>query len=445
MVWVGSRQLDRQGLLNYVDVQQDDGPVPENGASAPLVCLYPDTGGFGRCQPGRTLTDKDTVAMTMESRIDHTTPGPAAAGPHGNGKGRGLHIAAETIDAMAFSAAFEAIVENIETVIKGKTDVVRLALVAILCEGHILFEDVPGTGKSMLARAIAQSINATSNRVQCTPDMLPGDITGSSILDQKNSTFEFRPGPIFTNVLLSDEINRATPKTQSALLEGMQEASVTVGGVSRPLPAPFFVLATQNPIEMEGTYPLPEAQRDRFLMKVLIGFPTAWEEATIVRRMGVDPPKPDRVFDPGALEALQRTADGVFVHDGVLDYAVRLVLATRAPAEHGLPDIAPLIAHGASPRATLGLIASGRALALMRGRTYVLPQDVFDVGPDVLRHRLLLSYEALADGVDSEQVVNRILSTVHAPRVAPSQDSPESGLQSQTGPGVGGLGLESVS
>ncbi|MGH9012058.1 MAG: AAA family ATPase, partial [Acidimicrobiia bacterium] len=212
---------------------------------------------------------------------------------------------------------------------------------------------------------------------------------------------------------------------QSALLEVMAERHVSVGGVTHEVPEPFMVLATQNPLESEGVYPLPEAQRDRFLMKVLIGFPTAWEEATIVRRMGVDPPSADRVFEEGELAALQRTADSVFVHDGVLDYAVRLVLASRAPAEHGLPDLVPLIAHGASPRATLGLVASGRALALMRSRTYVLPQDIFDVGPDVLRHRLLLSYEALADGVDSEQVVNRILSTVHAPRVAPSQDNTE--------------------
>jgi MoxR-like ATPase len=216
---------------------------------------------------------------------------------------------------------------------------------------------------------------------------------------------------------------------------------VSVGGVTHPVPEPFMVLATQNPIESEGVYPLPEAQRDRFLMKVLIGFPTAWEEATIVRRMGVDPPTAEPVFEEGELAALQRMADSVFVHDGVLDYAVRLVLASRAPAEHGLPDLVPLIAHGASPRATLGLVASGRALALMRGRTYVLPQDIFDVGPDVLRHRLLLSYEALADGVDSEQVANRILSTVHAPRVAPSQDNP----QGEPGSGLGGLGLESVS
>src|SRR5688500_994222 len=218
--------------------------------------------------------DKDTFAMTMESRIDHIPPGPAAEpGPIANGKGRAVQpIATETIDAMAFSAAFEAIVDNIESVIKGKTDVVRLALVAILCEGHILFEDVPGTGKSMLARAIAQSINATSNRVQCTPDMLPGDITGSSILDQKHGTFEFRPGPIFTNVLLSDEINRATPKTQSALLEAMAERRVSVDGVTRDLPRPFLVLATQNPVEQAGTFPLPEAQLDRFLFKLSMGY-----------------------------------------------------------------------------------------------------------------------------------------------------------------------------
>ena len=337
--------------------------------------------------------------------------------------------------------AIERALFEVKRVIVGQDRVIERLFVALIARGHCLLEGAPGLAKTLAAETLATVAGGTFVRLQFTPDLVPSDIVGTRIYRPSTERFDIELGPIFANVVLADEINRAPAKVQSALLEVMAEQQVSVGGVTHPVPQPFMVLATQNPIEHEGVYPLPEAQRDRFLMKVLIGWPTAWEEATIVRRMGVDPPRAERVFEPEALMELQRAADNVFVHDGVLDYAVRLVLSSRAPAENGLPDLAPLIAHGASPRATLGLIASGRALALMRGRTYVLPQDIFDVGPDVLRHRLLLSYEALADGVDSEQVVNRILSTVHAPRVAPSQDSPES----QTGPGIGGLGLESVS
>src|SRR6266568_3570549 len=275
--------------------------------------------------------------MTMESRIDHTTPGLA---------GRPLHVASETIDAMAFSAAFDAIVDNIETVIKGKTDVVRLALVAILCEGHILFEDVPGTGKSMLARAIAQSVNATSNRVQCTPDMLPGDITGSSILDQKNGTFEFRPGPVFANVLLSDEINRATPKTQSALLEAMAERRVSVDGVTHPLPQPFLVLATQNPVELAGTFPLPEAQLDRFLFRLTMGYPGLEAERLVLRGnargLEVDTLKPVCTIKE-VLEMIELAAQ-VEISEPVETYILEIVQATRQD---------PALLMAASPRASI--------------------------------------------------------------------------------------------
>jgi MoxR-like ATPase len=203
----------------------------------------------------------------------------------------------------------------------------------------------------------------------------------------------------------------------------MAERHVSIGGVTYDVPEPFLVLATQNPIESEGVYPLPEAQRDRFLMKVLVDYPTAREEVEIVHRMSVDRPDPEAILDREGLLRLQRAADQVFVHEAVVDYAVRLVLATRQPAEHGLPDLAPLIAHGASPRATLGLVAASRALALMRGRDYVLPQEVYDVAGDILRHRVILSYDALADGIQAEDVVNRVLRTVIAPRVAPGQDA----------------------
>ena len=224
-------------------------------------------------------------------------------------------------------------------------------------------------------------------------------------------------------MVLTDEINRAPAKVQSALLEVMAERHVSIGGTTFPVPEPFMVMATQNPIESEGVYPLPEAQRDRFLMKVLIDYPSAREEVEIVRRMSVAPPVAQTVLSREEVLALQAAADAGFIHDALVDYAVRLVLATRAPAEHGLADLTPLISHGASPRATLGLVAASRALALLRGREFVLPQDVYDVAPDVLRHRVLLSYEAIADGVTAEQIVNRIIGTVLAPRLAPSQDA----------------------
>ena len=321
--------------------------------------------------------------------------------------------------------AIERAMFEVKRIIVGQDRVIERLFVALIARGHCLLEGAPGLAKTLAAESLATVVGGTFVRLQFTPDLVPSDIVGTRIYRPSSERFDIELGPIFANVVLADEINRAPAKVQSALLEVMAERHVSVGGVTHPVPEPFMVMATQNPIESEGVYPLPEAQRDRFLMKVLIGFPTAWEEATIVRRMGVDPPSAETVFAEGELAVLQHSADSVFVHDGVLDYAVRLVLASRAPAEHGLPDLVPLIAHGASPRATLGLVASGRALALMRGRGYVLPQDIFDVGPDVLRHRLLLSYEALADGVDAEQVVNRILSTVHAPRVAPSQDNTE--------------------
>ena len=251
---------------------------------------------------------------------------------------------------------------------------------------------------------------------------MPADLVGTRIYKASSESFEIELGPVFANVVLTDEINRAPAKVQSALLEVMAERHVSIGGTTFPVPEPFMVMATQNPIESEGVYPLPEAQRDRFLMKVLIDYPSAREEVEIVRRMSVAPPVAQTVLSREEVLALQAAADAVFIHDALVDYAVRLVLATRAPAEHGLADLTPLISHGASPRATLGLVAASRALALLRGREFVLPQDVYDIAPDVLRHRLLLSYEAIADGVTAEHVVKRIVGSVLAPRLAPSQD-----------------------
>ena len=314
-------------------------------------------------------------------------------------------------------ALFEA-----KRVLVGQDRMIERLFVSWLANGHCLIEGSPGLAKTLAAETIARILGGTFARLQFTPDLVPADLVGTRIYRPSREAFDVELGPVFANVVLADEINRAPAKVQSALLEVMAERHVSIGGTTYPVPAPFLVLATQNPIESEGVYPLPEAQRDRFLMKVPVGYPTDREEAEIARRMSIEPPVARQVLDAPQLIGLQTAAGRIFVHDAVLDYVVRLVAATRRPAEHGLADLAPLIAHGASPRATLGLVAAGRALALMRGRTYALPQDVYDVSRDVLRHRVLLSYEAIAEGHNPDTVVERIVTTVVAPRIAPSQD-----------------------
>ncbi len=322
-------------------------------------------------------------------------------------------------DQILEQALFEA-----KRVVVGQDHMIERLFVCWLARGHCLLEGAPGLAKTLAAETVARILGGSFNRLQFTPDLVPADLVGTRIYRPSQESFDVELGPVFANVVLADEINRAPAKVQSALLEVMAEGHVSIAGVTHPVPTPFLVLATQNPIESEGVYPLPEAQRDRFLLKVLVGHPSAREEMEIVRRMGVRPPRAGRVLDPRILLDLQAAADAVFVHDAVVDYAVRLVLATREPAAAGLADLAPLIAHGASPRATLGLVAAGRALALLRGRSYALPQDVYDVARDVLRHRVLLSYEGLADGVDADAVVERVVRTVGAPRVTPTQDGP---------------------
>jgi MoxR-like ATPase len=315
-------------------------------------------------------------------------------------------------------ALFEA-----KRVLVGQDNMIERLFVCWLARGHCLLEGAPGLAKTLAAETIARILGGTFARLQFTPDLVPADLVGTRIYRPSREAFDVELGPVFANVVLADEINRAPAKVQSALLEVMAEHHVSIGGVTYDVPSPFVVLATQNPIESEGVYPLPEAQRDRFLMKVLVGYPSGREEAEIVRRMSVRPPVATQVLEPSHLQELQSAADAVFVHDALVDYAVRLVLATRHPAEHGLEELAPWIAHGASPRATLGLVAAGRALSLMRGRSYAVPQDIYDVARDVLRHRVLLSYEALADGVDAEQVVERVVQSVGAPRITPVQDT----------------------
>ncbi len=260
-------------------------------------------------------------------------------------------------------------------VLVGQDHMIERLFVCWLARGHALIEGAPGLAKTLAAETIARVLGGSFARLQFTPDLVPADLIGTRIYRPSSEQFNVELGPVFANVVLADEINRAPAKVQSALLEVMAERQVSIGGTSYPVPSPFLVMATQNPIEHEGVYPLPEAQRDRFLLKILIDFPSAREEAEIVRRMSVSPPQARQVLDGDQLAELQAMADSVFVHDAVVDYAVRLVAATRTPAEHALPDLSPLIAHGASPRATLGLVAGGRALALLRGRTYTLPQE----------------------------------------------------------------------
>ena len=311
---------------------------------------------------------------------------------------------------------------EVKKVVVGQDRMVERMLVSLLARGHCLIEGVPGVAKSLAVETLATVVGGTSVRLQFTPDLVPSDIVGTRVYRQSSETFDVELGPVFANLVLADEINRAPAKVQSALLEVMAERQVSLGGVTHKLPVPFLVLATQNPIESEGVYPLPEAQRDRFLLKVTVGHPSMAEEMEIVRRMSVHPPHAEQVLSLAELIGLQRSVDEVFVHHAVVEYAVRLVMATRDPASWGAPELAPLLAHGASPRGSLGLVKGARALAMLRGRDYVLPGDVHDLAVDVLGHRLVLTYEALAEGVPATAVVDRVLEVVEGPRITPSQD-----------------------
>jgi MoxR-like ATPase len=313
---------------------------------------------------------------------------------------------------------------EVKKVIVGQDRLVERLMVALLARGHVLLEGLPGLAKTLAAETLSAVVGGTFARIQFTPDLLPADITGTRIYRASTERFDVELGPVFVNFVLADEINRAPAKVQSALLEVMAEHQVTIGGTTYPVPEPFLVVATQNPIESEGVYPLPEAQRDRFLMKVVVEHPSPSEELEIVRRMGVDPPEADQRVSLDELARLQEaTRTAVYVDRGVQEYAVDLVCATRTPDHYGLGELVPYVAYGASPRASLGLVAAARALALLRRRSYALPQDVFDVAPDVLGHRLVLSYEALAQGIEIDHIVNRLLATVPAPRITPTQDA----------------------
>jgi len=316
----------------------------------------------------------------------------------------------------------EATLFEVKKVIVGQTRMLERMMICLLAGGHCLLEGVPGIAKTLAVESLANAVGGKFVRVQFTPDLLPADIVGTRIWRASTETFDIELGPILANFVLADEINRAPAKVQSALLEAMAEKQVSVGGQTFPMPDPFLVLATQNPIESEGVYPLPEAQRDRFLMKILVDYPNPNEEVEIVQRMGVSAPEANQVLDIERLAAMQQEVKQVFVDRNVMEYAVSLTLATRDPASFGIDDLTPIVSYGASPRASLGLVAAGRAMAYMRGRSYALPQDIFDVAPEILRHRIVLSYEALAREVTADNVVATILSTVPAPRVTARQD-----------------------
>ncbi len=309
----------------------------------------------------------------------------------------------------------EKILYEVKRMVVGQDKFLERVMVALLAQGHLLVEGVPGLAKTLTVKTLAQAIQGSFKRIQFTPDLVPADLIGTRIYNQKTGDFSTTLGPVFANLLLADEFNRAPAKVQSALLEVMQERQVTIAGVSHPVPSPFVVMATQNPIETEGTYALPEAQVDRFMMKVLVDYPTDEEEAVIVERVIGPPIHIGAVADLQQLAALQKECRAVYLDPSLVQYAVRLVSATRNPEKHGIKDMARFITYGASPRATIGLAEGARALALMRGRRYALPEDMLDLVPDVLRHRIALSYEALSEGITPDKIIATLMDKIARP------------------------------
>ena len=309
----------------------------------------------------------------------------------------------------------ERILYEVKKVVVGQDHFLERVLVAILAQGHLLVEGVPGLAKTLTVKTLARAVRGTFRRIQFTPDLVPADLVGTRVYNQKTSEFTTSLGPVFTNLLLADEINRAPAKVQSALLEVMQERQVTIAGETHKVPEPFLVMATQNPIETEGTYPLPEAQVDRFMMKVLVGYPTEEEEFVIVERVTGVAKAVSAVATTEQLSALQKECRSGYVDPSLMQYAVRLVSATRDPERHGVKDLQRYLSFGASPRASINLIEGARALAWLRGRDYVLPEDVTDMAPDVLRHRLILTYEALAESIAPDELIRRIMEHIPAP------------------------------
>ena len=324
---------------------------------------------------------------------------------------------AERKDAPAATpnALMEQVLYEVKKVVVGQDHFLERVLIALLAKGHLLVEGVPGLAKTLTVNTLAQAIQGSFKRIQFTPDLVPADLVGTRMYNQKTGDFSTSLGPVFCNLLLADEINRAPAKVQSALLEVMQERQVTIAGETHKVPDPFVVMATQNPIETEGTYPLPEAQVDRFMMKVLVGYPTEDEEFVIVSRVTGAMQAAAKVATTEQLVALQAKSRALYVDPSLIQFAVKLTAATRDAETVGLGEVKRFIAYGASPRASINMIEAGRALAFLRGREYVLPEDVIDVAPDVMRHRLSLSYEALSESVTADDIISQILRAVPAP------------------------------
>jgi MoxR-like ATPase len=325
-----------------------------------------------------------------------------------------LHALPDPSDARATA---EAILFEIRRVIVGQDHMLEMILVGLLAGGHLLLEGVPGLAKTLTIKTLAEVLGGSFKRIQFTPDLMPSDLVGTRVYRPDKGVFDVEPGPVFTNFLLADEINRAPAKVQSALLEVMQEQQVTIGHETFKVPTPFLVLATENPIEAEGTYPLPEAQVDRFMLKILLDYPNAADEAQIVARSLDTAAAPREILDADGLRQLQATVNEVYVDPRLISYAVALVEATRRLTYWGAPDLETYVSYGASPRGSINLIHGARAMALIHGRRYALPSDVIALAPDVLRHRLVLSYAALADGVTADTIVERVLTLVPAPRL----------------------------
>jgi MoxR-like ATPase len=333
---------------------------------------------------------------------------------------RALHPVDDPLDGRTAS---EAVLFEIRRVIVGQDAMLERVLIALLAGGHLLLEGVPGLAKTLTVKTLADVLDASFQRIQFTPDLVPADLIGTRIFRPDRSTFETERGPVFCNFLLADEINRAPAKVQSALLEVMQERQVTIGPETFPVPRPFLVMATQNPIESEGTYPLPEAQVDRFMMKVRVDYPTPGEEAVVVERSLRAAAELVPILTAEMLARLQALTADVYVDRAVIDYAVAMAGATRAPSLVGLPNVAPFIAYGASPRGSIYLIHAARALAVVRGRRYVLPSDVTELAPDVLRHRIVPSFTALAEEVSADMILDRILPAVPVPHLVATQET----------------------
>ena len=376
------------------------GTDPDPGAD-------PGDPGAGYLTEPRAPRDRDAPQLHGGSDVN---PGDRHVGGASHLRGAGAAPAAAPRDRL------EAVLYELRRVIVGQDELLDRILVALLARGHVLLEGVPGLAKTLTLETVATVSGGRFRRIQFTPDLVPSDVVGGQVLD-RSGDFTTRLGPVFANFVLADEINRAPAKVQSALLEVMAEGHASIAGETHPVDRPFFVLATQNPIESEGVYALPEAQLDRFIFKLVVGYPSVADEEEIVRRMASDPPEPRCLLDPAEIVALQQMADDVFVDHRVRSYAVRLVTATRDPGDAGLPELAPYLEIGGSPRASLSLIRGARALAVMRGRSYVLPEDVAALFHDALRHRVVLSYEALAAEVRPDQVLDSIIAAIPQPKV----------------------------